>query len=122
MSRVKQADTPFVRIALASVCNLLLAWTNIVPAQTTPVVCAARPCCHCSKKSDCCATSHSLPESQPVSTVPASSFQNQFSPLAQAVTAWTLPAGTAHEHSSSFFPPLTTAGAPLFARNCARLI
>ncbi|HWD93086.1 MAG TPA: hypothetical protein VG938_12145 [Verrucomicrobiae bacterium] len=113
-----------MRITLAIVCSLLLAWTNIVPAETpgTSVACAARICCHCGKKSDCCATNRSLPESQPVSAAPASSSQNQFSSLTQTITAWTLPTGIAHEHSSSFFPPLTTAGAPLFARNCARLI
>jgi hypothetical protein len=112
-----------MKTALAIVCSLLLAWTNLVLADASGagVVSAARPCCHCGKTS-CCAAKKGLPESPPVSATPVSSLQNQFSPLAPATVAWALPANLARELSSSFFQPFTTARSPLFARNCAWLI
>jgi hypothetical protein len=113
-----------MKTVLAIICSLLLAWTNIVLADAPEacVACTPQPCCHCGNASSCCAAKHNLPESQPVSTAPASSFQNQFSPVAPAIVAWALPGTAAHEFSSPFLPPLTTAGAPLFERNCAWLI
>ncbi|HEX4264791.1 MAG TPA: hypothetical protein VH597_10670 [Verrucomicrobiae bacterium] len=114
-----------MKTALAIVCSLLLAWTNIVLAAApgASVTCAARPCCHCGKTSGCCAVKdHCLPESLPVSAAPVSSFQSQFSPLAPATVAWALPDAAARELSSPAFPPLMTASTPLFERNCAWLI
>jgi hypothetical protein len=113
-----------MKTALAIVCSLILAWANVVLAQTPGAgeAGAARSCCHCGKKTGCCAADHSLPESQPVSAAPASSFRNQFSPFDAAVVAWTLPDAVTHELSSPVFPSLTARGSALFARNCARLI
>ena len=113
-----------MKTALAIVCSLLLAWTNLVLGEVpgASVVRAARPCCHCGKTSSCCAAKKGLPESPPVSATPASSLQSQFSPLTPATLAWALPANPARELSSPFFAPLKTAGSPLFARNCAWLI
>jgi len=113
-----------MKTALAIVCSLLLAWTNVVHAQApgASVAGAARTCCHCGRKASCCAANHSLPESPPVSAAPASTFQNQLSLPAPAVVAWTLPGGATHELASPVLPSLETAGPALFARNCARLI
>jgi hypothetical protein len=110
-----------MKTALVIICSLLLAWTNIVPAQASGVsVVSASVSCHCGK-TGCCAAKQSLPESLPVSAAPVS-FQNQFSLLAPAIVAWTLPAIASGEVSSPLASSFTTTGAPLFARNCARLI
>jgi hypothetical protein len=113
-----------MKTALAIVCSLVLAWTNIVLAQAPEVseAGAAPSCCHCSGKKSCCAANHSLPESQPVSAAPVSSSQNQLSLPVPAVAVWTLPGTLVHELSSLLSPSLRTAGAPVFARNCAWLI
>jgi hypothetical protein len=113
-----------MKTALAIVCSLMLAWTNIVLAQAPEAGMAstAPSCCHCGKKTGCCAANRSLPESQPVSAAPASTFQNQFSLPLFATVAWTLPGAVAHELSESLFPPLTMTGTALLARNCAWLI
>jgi hypothetical protein len=112
-----------MKTALVIVCSLLLAWTNIVPAQAPGTsVASATPSCHCGRKTGCCAAKQSLPVSLPVSAAPASSLQNQFSLLAPVIVAWTLPAIASGEVSSPLTSSLTTTGAPLFARNCAWLI
>lgn len=112
-----------MKTALAIVCSLLLAWTNIVLAQAPEagVACRAHCCCHDCGKS-CCAAHHSLPGPQPVSAAPVSAFQTHFAPLATTIVAWTLPQPTAREFSSSPYPSETTAGTALFTRDCAWLI
>jgi len=112
-----------MKTALAIVCSLMLAWTNIVLAQApeASVAGAAHPCCHDCGKS-CCAAHHSMPGSQPVSAAPVSAFRIQIAPVATMVVAWTLPPTTARELYSSPSPSATTAGTALFARNCAWLI
>jgi hypothetical protein len=112
-----------MKTALAFVCSLMLAWTNIVLAQA-PVagVVSAAASCRCGKKTNCCAAKHSEPESQPVSAVPASSFQNQISLMAPATVSWSLPVSPVRELSASVSPFSSEFGAPLFERNCAWLI
>jgi hypothetical protein len=112
-----------MKTALAFVCSLMLAWTNLVLAQAPDAgVASATASCHCGKKTGCCAAKHSVPESSPVSTAPSVSFQNQFSPLAPARIAWMLPSVPAREGSCLASPSFTMAGTALFARNCAWLI
>jgi hypothetical protein len=114
-----------MKTALAIVCSLLLAWTNLVLAQApeASVAGAAHCCCHnCSDGKSCCAAHHSLPGPQPVSAAPVSSLRTQFAPLATAAVAWTLPQASAPELSSSPSPTVTIQGTALFARNCAWLI
>lgn len=111
-----------MKTALAFVCSLMLAWTNIVLAQAPGAsVVSAAPSCHCGMKTGCCAAKHSLPESSPVSTAPVSS-QSQFSLIAPATVAWALPGVSARELAASVSPSLTTTGPAVFARNCAWLI
>jgi hypothetical protein len=112
-----------MKTALAFVCSLMLAWTNIVLAQALDAsVASAASSCHCGKKTSCCAAKRSVPESLPVSTTPVSSFQNQFSPLAPATLAWALPAVPVRKSSPLISPSFETARTALFARNCAWLI
>jgi hypothetical protein len=70
----------------------------------------------------CCAA-QPVSGSQSAPAVPApSGIQNQFSFLAPAVMAWALPKNEAGSISSAFGLPQTASGAPLYARDCARLI
>jgi hypothetical protein len=112
-----------MKTALAIICSLVLAWTNIVLAQTLEASPAGtvHSCCHCGNTRSCCAAHHSNPGLPPVSTAPVS-FQNQFAPLAPAAIAWILPGTVAHDFSSSSFPLAKAVGAALFARNCSWLI
>jgi len=111
-----------VKTTLAIVCSLLLAWTPIVPAPApaVDVTRVAHACCHCNKA--CCAAP-SLPESQPVPATPVpASTQSQLLTLAPAALAWTLPDAPAPDFSTSVSSLLTANAAPLYARDCARLI
>jgi len=112
-----------MKTALAIVCSLLLAWTNIVLAQTPGAgVVSAAASCHCGKKTGCCAAKSSNSESQPVSAAPNASFQNQVSLIAPAAVSWSLPELPVRGFSSSFSSASSEHGAPLFERNCAWLI
>jgi hypothetical protein len=112
-----------MKTALAFVCSLMLAWTNIVLAQAPAAsVATATASCHCGKKSDCCAAKRSLPEPSPVSTAPTSSLQNQISFLAPVVATWFLPESPVREFPSSVSPSFANNNAPLFERNCAWVI
>ncbi|HWC61224.1 MAG TPA: hypothetical protein VHC44_16135 [Verrucomicrobiae bacterium] len=111
-----------MKTALAFVCSLMLAWTNVVLAATDAGVVSAAPSCHCGRKTGCCAAKHSAPESQPVSAAPVTSFQNQFSLIAPATVAWALPGSPEREVPSPVFSSFQTTGTALFAWNCARLI
>jgi len=111
-----------VKTTLAIVCSLLLAGTPIVSAQAPAVgvVRGAHACCHCHKA--CCAAPAS-PQSLPVPAAPVpGSSQSQFLTLAPGALAWTLPAAPAVEFSVSTSSLLTANAAPLYARDCARLI
>jgi hypothetical protein len=111
-----------VKTTLAIVCSLLLAWTPIVPAraQAAGVGHVAHACCHCGKA--CCAAPAS-PQSQPVPAAPVpASNQGQLLTLALTALAWTLPDAQTPEFSTSVSSLLTANAAPLYARDCARLI
>jgi hypothetical protein len=112
-----------MKTALAIVCSLMLAWTNLVLAQAPAVsVASAAASCHCGKKSSCCAAKRSLPESPPVSAAPVPSFQSQISFIAPAAVAWLLADSPMREVPTSVIPSFPTAGTALLARNCAWLI
>ncbi|MGA9449891.1 MAG: hypothetical protein WBW41_00955 [Verrucomicrobiia bacterium] len=111
-----------MKTTLAIVCSLLLAGTPIVPAQAPAagVVRGAHACCLCHKA--CCAAPAS-PQPQPVPVTPApASSQNPLLLLAPAVLAWTLPDAQAPGFSTSVSSLLAANAAPLYARDCARLI
>jgi hypothetical protein len=103
--------------------GLLLVWAQLLAAPALPV-CAQQPahaCCHCGGKMSCCAAPSSGSPSAPAVPAP-SGMQNQFSFLAPARVAWSLPENAAGSISSAFVLPLTASSAPLYARDCARLI
>jgi hypothetical protein len=103
--------------------GLLLVWAQLLAAPAP--ACGKQPAhasCHCGGKMSCCAAQPSS-GSQSAPAVPASSgIQNQFSFPAPALMVWALPENEAGSISSAFVSPLTASGAPLYARDCARLI
>jgi len=112
-----------MKAALAIVCSLLLLWTQFVQAQVPAASEVASVCACCACPAKCCAASSPTPESSPLSATPVSfSSQNLLLTVAPSGLVWSLPLAEA----SSFFPDLTspfsTAGVPLYARDCARLI
>jgi len=112
-----------MKTVLAIVCSLLLVGANFVLAQAPDAgMASATTSCHCGGKTSCCAAKKSLPESSPVSTAPVSSLQNQISLIAPKAIAWALPGVPVHELVSPSVTSFPTTGAPLFARDCARLI
>ncbi|MGA3142048.1 MAG: hypothetical protein ABSF10_03265 [Verrucomicrobiota bacterium] len=103
--------------------SFLLVWAQLLAAPA--LACSRQPahaCCHCGGKMSCCAAQPS-PCSQSAPAVPApSGIQNQFSFLAPVLMIWSLPENEAGSISFAFVSPLTASGAPLYARDCARLI
>ena len=111
-----------MKLALAIVCSFLLAGTPLFSAPT-PVPCAkkASACCQCDGKMSCC-QSKPASDSQPVPATPApAGGQTQLSLLAPGILTWTLPENPAVSISPAALLSMA-AGAPLFARDCARLI
>jgi len=112
-----------MKTALAFVCSLMLAWTNLVLAQAPDAgVATATASCHCGKKTGCCAAKNSNSEPQPVSAAPSSTFQNQVSLIAPAAISWSLPESLVREFTSSVSSVSCDHSPPLFERNCAWLI
>jgi hypothetical protein len=112
-----------MKTALAFVCSLMLAWTNLVLAQAPDAgVASAAASCHCGKKTGCCAAKNSQSESQPVSAAPNFSFQNQVSLIAPAAVSWSLPVSPVLDLLSSISGSSSESSAPLFEQNCAWLI
>jgi hypothetical protein len=116
-----------MKTALAIVCSLLLIWTQFVqtPAAGAGEVRVALSCCssdcECDRSQTSCCTAESLPESRPVSAAPVPS-QSQLLSLAPALWTWILPEARAFDLSFFLSLPLIVKGAPLYERDCARLI
>jgi hypothetical protein len=107
---------------VAILFSFLLVWAQLLAAPAP--ACAKQPAharCHCGGKMSCCSTPSSGSQSVPAVPVP-SGIQNQFSFLTPAVMAWTLPETGAGSISYARLPPLTASSAPLYARDCVRLI
>jgi hypothetical protein len=113
-----------VKTMWAIICSLVLAGTPFLLAQTPPSSCAkqVRACCRHGGEIPCC-KAKSSPDSQSKPVVPSpTSNQSQLSLLASSVLVWTLPANPSATISSHSAPSSMTAGAPIYARDCARLI
>jgi hypothetical protein len=113
----------FVKQLSVILFGLLLVWAQLSAAPAL-LACARQPAharCHCGGKMSCCSAPVSGPQSAPAVPAP-SGIQNQFSFLAPAMMAWALPENEAGSISSAFVSPLTASNAPLYARDCARLI
>ena len=107
----------------AIICSLVLAGTPFLLAQT-PSACVkqVRACCQHGGEMPCC-KAKSTPDSQSKPAIPSQTGnQNQLSLLASSALIWTLPANPADSISSQSTPSSMKAGAPLYARDCARLI
>jgi hypothetical protein len=107
----------------AIICSLVLAGTPFLVAQMpTSCVKQVRACCQLGAEMPCC-KAKSAPDSQSKPAVPPQTgSQNQLSLLASSALIWTLPANPADSISSHSTPSVMTAGAPLYSRDCARLI
>ena len=116
-------DIKKVKTTWAILCSLVLAGTPFLLAQTpTSCVKQVRACCRPGAEMPCC-KANSSPDSQSKPAVPAPTGNpNQLSLLVSSALIWTLPANLADSISSHSTPSAMAAGAPLFARDCARLI
>jgi hypothetical protein len=112
----------FVKRFNAILFGLLLVWAQLLAAPTPgdsrqPV----SACCHCGGKMSCCAAP--LSGSQPLSAVPSNAgAQKQFSISSPAIVAVALPENRAGLVCSASRLSSMPDGAPLYARDCARLI
>jgi len=120
----RQCDIRIVKRAWAIICSFVLVGTPFLLAQT-PSPCAGQPisaCCPHGGKMPCC-EAKSTPDSQPAPTAPAQTdSQSQLSLLAPAVLIWTLPATPANSIAPTSTTPSLAASAPIYARDCTRLI
>ena len=109
---------PTVKIALAIVCSLLLVLGQAM-AVAGPVASAGAAVkdCGCGGKMSCCRHA----SQPPVATVPVSS-QNQIVSSVPAVMVWVLASTKTSQISPTVSPSLSVGAAPIFARDCARLI
>jgi hypothetical protein len=110
-------------MALAIVCSFVLAGTPFLPAQT-PSACVkqVRACCQHGGVMPCC-KAKSSPDSQSKPAMPPpTGNQNQLSLLPSSILVWRLPANPAGLISSRSSQSSVTADAPLYTRDCARLI
>jgi hypothetical protein len=102
--------------------GLLLVWAQLLAAPAS--ACSRQQNhagCHCGGKMSCCRVPSS--GSQPIPAVPANAGpQKQLSISAPAVVAVGPPENRAGLICSASRLPLMPNGAPLYARDCARLI
>ena len=111
-----------MKLALAIICSLAVAWAQIAVCAQTPPAPAAKVDCGCGGKMDCCAA-QPAPASQPLTANPApAGNQNQLSVPPQNLVAWVLPDAASPGFSPVASTLFTAPGAALYARDCARLI
>jgi hypothetical protein len=112
----------FVKRFSAILFGLLLVWAQLLAAPA--LVASARPanaCCHCGGKTSCCSAQSS--GSQPMPAGPSNAgAQKQFSISAPAIVTGILPENRTGLVSSDSRLSSMPEGAPLYARDCARLI
>jgi len=117
-----------VKRLFAILFSVLLAWMPFLPA---PAAASALPACpkHTPGNAVCdascgmagCCVKKPDSNSQPAPAIPAQT-SNQISLLFSATVIWTLPENESGSFSSTATSSLTMASAPLYARNCARLL
>jgi hypothetical protein len=118
-----------VKRLFAILFSLLLVWIPFAPVPaaasvlpTCPQHMAGKTCNASCGMAGCCVKKPDS-NSQPAPAIPArTSSQNQISLLAPAIAAWTSPANPSNSISSVTALPLMAKDAPLYARNCTRLI
>ena len=113
-----------MKFLLAIVCSLLLVGGQFAAASGS-CVSVAKPvaqACHCGGSMSCCAAKPvQCPQPLPVNSVQTGAGNQILSPIPLlAVLFWSAAGPTVV--SSSFSPALNAVAAPVFARNCVRLI
>jgi hypothetical protein len=112
----------FVKQLSAILFSLLLVWAQLSAAPT--LASPARPAhagCHCGGKMSCCPSPSS--GSLPMPAVPSNAgAQKQLSISAPAIVAGALPENRTGSICATFRLSSMPNGAPLYARDCARLI
>jgi len=119
----KQSENIFVKVVLAILFSVMLAAAPLLASGAPAMPCAKTlpACCQQGQAMPCCAAQSSS-DSKSAPAVPAQSGPlNQILLPAPTAIAWVLPAGQ-DQFSASIEPLLTSISAPLFARNCVRLI
>jgi hypothetical protein len=113
-------DNQTVKITLAIVCSLLLVLGQAVRASAPAASSGhVEKNCGCGGKMSCCQTA-SVPQ-PPVTAAPVNS-QNQLLVPVPAAVLLVLPVAGTVLFSLPPSPALPASSAPIFARNCIRLI
>ena len=109
-----------MKFGLSILCSLLLLWAQVAVASA-PVTAPAAHDCGCGGRMACCHASPARPAAPLDATVVIVSAHQILSPI-PATVVWVLPAAGTFSISPTVPSSLTAAVAPLFARNCVRLI
>jgi hypothetical protein len=114
-----------VKRLTAILFSVLLVWMQVAPAPAAAPACAKATmanCADCCKGMACC-TTKPVSDPQPAPAMPASAnSQNQISLLAPGLVIWNLPSVPAGLIASVPVPLSKMSGAPLYTRNCSRLL
>jgi hypothetical protein len=110
-------DQQTVKIALAIVCSLFLVLGQAAVLSAPACAGHVEKTCGCGGRMSCCRHA----SQPPVAAAPASS-QNQIVSPAPAVAAWVLAKTGTSKMSPAVSPSLAVGVAPIFVRDCARLI
>jgi hypothetical protein len=112
---------------LTLLCSLLLLWGQVLVVSASgsdPAACHLTPkqccCCHDSGSDMSCCQQSSKPEPLPA-TVPVSA-QHQLLSFCPVLVLWVTPADSTVLTSPAAPSSLSASIAPVFARNCVRLI
>jgi hypothetical protein len=109
-----------VKIALTLFCSLLLILGQGASASMPVVgIGQVKKDCGCGGRMSCCRQA-SVP--QPLTATAPASSQNQILSPVPAAVIWVLASAGTASISPTVSPSLSTGAAPIFARDCARLI
>jgi len=110
-------DESIVKLALTILCSLLLMLGQAAVASMPAA--SAKHDCGCGGKMSCC--QHASVPSPFAAIAPARSHQQMLTPV-PAMAIWILSSPQTSSISPTASAALTSGAAPLFARDCARLL
>jgi hypothetical protein len=114
-------EVEIVKRLFAILFGGMLVLAQFAPAQASPV--CKKPTIHCAACGMACCVAKPVTDPQSAPAIPAPvNAQHQTSLLAPAVVLWTLPENPVKMISSDRASPLLAMAAPLYARNCSRLL
>ena len=108
-----------MRLAVAIVCSLLLILGSAVASPVMACGSVAADC-GCGGKMACCKSAQ-VPQAPPAATTQLGSQNQMVSPV-PAVVVWSMATAGTFSISPTVSSSLTAGVAPIFARNCSRLI